>query len=79
MPEESEDEIGTPAEASKAAIDPGAEIADVGGQSIAQVLLDIAMAPLLGIQSRGIGGSQCTSISGCASKILFDHQSRDGR
>ncbi len=35
MPEESEDEIGTLAEARKAAIDPGAEFADAGGQRIA--------------------------------------------
>jgi hypothetical protein len=35
MPEESEDEIGTSAEASNAAIDPGAEIADASGQRIA--------------------------------------------
>jgi hypothetical protein len=35
MSEESEDEIGTSAEASKAAIDPGAEFADIGGQRMA--------------------------------------------
>ncbi len=55
MPEESQDEIGTPAEAGQAAIDPGAEIADVSGQSIAQVLFDIAMASLLGIHIWRIG------------------------
>ena len=49
IPEESEDEIGTSAEASKAAIDPSTEIADTAGQGIAQVLLDVAMAALLGI------------------------------
>jgi hypothetical protein len=35
MSEESEEEIGTSAEASKAAIDPGAEFADSGGQRMA--------------------------------------------
>jgi hypothetical protein len=35
MVEESKDEIGTSAEASNAAIDPGAEFADIGGQRIA--------------------------------------------
>jgi hypothetical protein len=59
MAEESQDEIWTPAEASQAPIDPGAEIADTGGQRIAQVLLDIAMAPLLGIRICS-GGSTLT-------------------
>jgi hypothetical protein len=49
MSEASEDEVGSPAEASKAAIDPGAEIADTAGQRIAHVLLDVPMAALLGI------------------------------
>jgi hypothetical protein len=53
MPEESKDEIGTSAEASKAAIDSGAELADIGGQRMAQVLLDVAMAPLLRGADRG--------------------------
>jgi hypothetical protein len=33
--EESKDEIGTSAEASKASIDPGAEFADIGRQRMA--------------------------------------------
>jgi hypothetical protein len=49
MSEESENEVGAPAEASKATIDPSTEIADTAGQGIAQVLLDVAMAALLGI------------------------------
>jgi hypothetical protein len=52
MPEESADESRTSAEASKAAIDSSAEIADTGGLSLAQVRLDMAMKPLLGIQIR---------------------------
>jgi hypothetical protein len=35
MSEEAKDEIGTSAEASQAAIDPGAEFADSGGQRMA--------------------------------------------
>jgi hypothetical protein len=54
MSEESKDEIGTSAEASNAAIDLGTEFADVGGQRMAEVRLDVAMAPLLGIEIRGI-------------------------
>jgi hypothetical protein len=46
MPAESEDKSGTAA-AGKAAIDSCVELADTARQSIAQVLLDIAMAPLL--------------------------------
>ena len=38
MPEEAEDEVGTLAEASKTPIDPGAEIADACGGSVAKVL-----------------------------------------
>lgn len=55
MPEASEDEIGPLAEASNAAIDPDAEIADTGGQRMTQVRLDMAMALLLGVQVGSIG------------------------
>jgi hypothetical protein len=55
MLEESQDEIRTSAEAGKATIDSGAELAGTGGLRIAQILLDIAVAPLLGIQIWGIG------------------------
>jgi hypothetical protein len=47
MLEESKDEIGTSTDASGAAIDSGAEPADSGGQRIVQVLLAVAMPPLL--------------------------------
>jgi hypothetical protein len=73
MSEEAEDEIGTLAEACKAAIDPGAEIADVGGQRIAQVLLDIAMAPLLGIEIRSVGRKPMHLDRGMGLHILFDY------
>ncbi len=72
MSEESEDEVGSPAEASKAAIDAGAEITDTAGQSIAQVLLDIAMAPLLRIQVRGIGREPVHLDLRMCAKISFD-------
>jgi hypothetical protein len=43
MPEESQDEIGTPVEAGEAAIDPSTEVGEVSGQRMAQVRLDMAM------------------------------------
>lgn len=49
MAEEAEDEVGSLAEAGKAAIDPSTEIADTAGQRMAPVLLHVAMAALLGI------------------------------
>jgi hypothetical protein len=55
MPAEAEDEIGTLAEARQAALDPGAEIADAGGQRMAPVLLDSARAPRLGMQIWSVG------------------------
>jgi hypothetical protein len=73
MSEESEDEVGSPAEAGKAAIDPSTEVADTTGQSIAQVLLDVAMASLLGIQIRGIGREPVHFDLGVRTQILFDH------
>jgi hypothetical protein len=78
MPEESEDEIGAPAEASKAAINSCAEIADTARQSIAQVLLDIAMAPLLRIQIGGIGRQSVHLDLRVHTKILFDHHGAMG-
>ncbi len=78
MPEESEDEIGTLAEASKAAIDPGAEFADIGRQRMAQVLLDMAMAPLLGIQIGGIGWEPMHLDLRMCPHILFAHRSAVG-
>ena len=51
----SQDEIGTSAQASNAAIDPGAERAQVGGQRLAEGRLDVALAPLLGMASGGRG------------------------
>jgi hypothetical protein len=78
MPEESKDEIGTSAEASKAAIDSGAEPADISGQRIAQVLLDVAMAPLLGIQIGGIGREPMHLDLRMRPHILFDHRSAVG-
>jgi len=73
MPEDAEDEIGTLAEASKAPIDPGVEIADTGGQRIAPVLLDIAVAPLLAIQLGGVGRKPVHLDFGMGLHICFDH------
>jgi hypothetical protein len=73
MPEESQDEIGTPAEAGEAAIDPSTKVAEVSGQRIAQVLLDMAMAPLLRIQVRGIGRKPVHLDLRMCLHILCDH------
>ena len=78
MPEESEDEIGTSAEASKAAIHSCTEIADAAGQSIAQVLLDVAMAPLLGVQIGGIGRQPVHLDLRTHTQILLDHRGAMG-
>ena len=75
VPEESEDEIRAPAEASNAAIDLGAEVADAGGHSTAQVLLDMAMTSLVGIQIWGIGRKPVHFDLRMCAKILFDHRS----
>jgi hypothetical protein len=74
MPEESNDEIRTSAEAGNAAIDSGAKLADTGGLSIAQVLLDMAMTPLLGIQIWGIGRKPVHLDLRMRTQILFDHR-----
>jgi hypothetical protein len=74
VPEESEDEIRAPAEASKAAIDLGAEVADAGGHSIAQVLLDMAMTSLFGIQIWGIGRKPVHVDLRMRAKIRLDHR-----
>ena len=76
--EESKDEIGTSAEASKAAIDPGAEFADIGGQRMAEVLLDVAMAPLLGIQLGGRGREPMHLDLRMRPDLCFDHRSAVG-
>jgi hypothetical protein len=73
MPEESQDEIGTPAEAGEAAIDPSTKVAEVSGQRMAQVLLDMAMAPLLRIQVRGVGRKPVHLDLRMCLHILCDH------
>ena len=55
MPEEAEEEVRSPAEASKATINTCAEVADACRGGIAQVLFDVAMAALLGIHIWRIG------------------------
>ncbi len=74
MPEEAQAEIGTSAEASKAAINSGAKIADTARQRIAQVLFDITMAPLLGIQVWGIGRKPVHLDLRMCAEIFLDHR-----
>jgi hypothetical protein len=73
MSEESEDEVGSPAEASKAAIYTLAQIVDACRDSVAQVLFDVAMAPFLGIQIGGIGRQPVhLDLRMCAKRLLDD-------
>jgi hypothetical protein len=74
MSEESKDEIRTPAEAGKAAIYAGAECTGSGGLSLAQVLLDMPLASLLGIEVRGIGQKPVHLALRRRTQILFDHR-----
>jgi hypothetical protein len=74
MSEESENEVGAPAEASKTAIDPSTEIAEPSGQRMAPVLFDVAMAALLGIQIGGIGREPVHLDLGMRTQIRFDHR-----
>jgi hypothetical protein len=74
MPEESEDKIRASAEAGKTAIDSSAEFAGTGRLSIAQVLLDIAMASLLGVQIWGIGWKPVHLDLRMCTQILFDYR-----
>jgi hypothetical protein len=72
--EASEDEIRTSAEASNAAINLGAEVADAGGHSMAQVLFDMAMTPLFGIQIGGVGRQPVHVDRRMGAKILLDYR-----
>jgi hypothetical protein len=54
MPKEPEDKIGTLAESRKAAIHLSAKLVNADMSGIAEMLFDIAMAPLLGVQVRGV-------------------------
>lgn len=72
MSEESEDEVWSPAEASKAAIYTLAQVVDACRGSVAKVLFDVAMAPLLGIQIGGIGRQPVHLDLRMCAKILFD-------
>jgi len=56
MPKEPEDEIGTLAESRKAAIPLNTEFVNAGRGGIAEMLFDIAVATLLGVQVRGVRG-----------------------
>jgi hypothetical protein len=72
MSEESEDNVGSPAEASKAAIHACAELADACGDGVAKVLFDVTMAPLFGIQIGGIRREPVHLDLRMCAKVLFD-------
>lgn len=75
MSEESEDEVGSPAEASKAAINACAEVAYACGDSVARVLFDVAMAPFLRVQIRRIRGKPFHFDLRVRTDVLLDHSS----
>jgi hypothetical protein len=72
MSEESEDEVRSPAEASKAAIYACAQVADACRDSVAKVLFDVAMAPLFGIHIGGIRREPVHLDLRMCAKIFFD-------
>jgi hypothetical protein len=72
MSEESENEVGAPAEASKAAINARAEVADACRDSVAKVLCDVAMAPLFGVHIGGIRREPVHLDLRMRPKIFFD-------
>jgi hypothetical protein len=74
MPEESEDEVRSPAEASKAAIYACAQVADACRDSVAQVLFDVAMASLFGIQIGGIRRQPVHLDLRMCAKIFLDRR-----
>jgi hypothetical protein len=72
LSEASEDEGGSPAEASQAALNACTEVADACGDSVPQVLCDVAMAPLFGIHIGGIGRQPVPLDLRMCAKVLFD-------
>ncbi len=74
MPKEPKHEVWTPTEASKATINACAEVVDACRDSVAKVLFDVAMAPLLGIQIGGIGREPMHLDLRGRPYIRFDHR-----
>jgi hypothetical protein len=74
IPEESEDEVRSLAEASKTAIYARAQVADACRDSVAQVLFDVAMAPLFRIQIGGIRRQPVHLDLRMCAKIFLDHR-----
>jgi hypothetical protein len=60
MPKAPEDQIGTLAESRKAAIHLGTQLVNADRSGMAEMLFDITMAALLGIQVGAYGGSHST-------------------
>jgi hypothetical protein len=72
MTKEPQDEVGTPTEPCKPAIHLGTYVAAVWRGGIAEMLFDIAMTPLLGVQIRCIGGQPFHRHLRTRSHILLD-------
>ena len=75
MSEASEYEVRSPAEASKAAIDTLAQVVDACGDSVAKVLVDLAMAPFLRVQIRRLRGEPFHFDLRVRTDVLLDHGS----
>jgi hypothetical protein len=72
MSEEFTYEVRSPTEAGEAAISACAEVADACRDSVAKVLLDVAMAPLFWIQIRVIRREPVHCALRMRAKLLFD-------
>ena len=72
MTKEPQEEVGTVAETCEAAIHVDTYIMGVDWGGIPQMLFHMAMAPLFGMQIRGIGGQPCHCKVGMRGHIVLD-------
>jgi hypothetical protein len=75
MAKEPQEEVGTLAEACEAAIHLGTYVLGVHRGGIPKMLFNIAMAPLLGVQVRGIGWQPFHFQVGMRGHIVLDDDS----
>jgi hypothetical protein len=72
MSEASEHEVGAPSEASTTTMNACAEVADACRDGIAQVLFDVAMAPLFRMYIGGVGREPVHLDLRRRAEVLFD-------
>jgi hypothetical protein len=75
MAQEPQEEVGTLAEACEAAIHLGTYVLGVDRGGIPKMLFNIPMAPLLGVQVRGIGWQPFHFKVGMRGHIVLDDDS----